>query len=104
MTTPSVHVVAEAIRREYLELPGLSLTLEQMQRMFRVDPLTCESVTAALVDLSFLARNSQGRYLRLDHPSIRVTRAPVVRPLPDRRRAVRPGSTRRSISPSAQRR
>jgi hypothetical protein len=99
---PTVQVVAEAIRREYLELPGLSLTLEQMQRLFRIDPLTCESVTAALVDLSFLARNSRGRYLRLDHPSIRETRKPAVRPLPDRRRAAQPGPRRRSIAPSAE--
>ena len=84
---PSVQDVAEAIRNEYLELPGLSLTLEQMQRLFRIDPLTCESVTAALVDLSFLARNSQGRYLRRDHPSVQGTRRPRIRPLPDRRRA-----------------
>jgi hypothetical protein len=102
MASPPVRDAVRVIRDEYLDLPGLSLTLEQMQRLFRLDALTCESVTAALVDLRFLARNSQGRYLRLDHPRIRMTRKPTVRPLPDRRRVAKSGTVRPSTSPSAE--
>jgi hypothetical protein len=72
MAAPPVHDAVRAIRDEYLDLPGLSLTLEQMQRLFRLDALTCESVTAALVDLSFLARNCHGRYVRRDRASCQV--------------------------------
>jgi len=100
MASPPVREAARVIRDEYLDLPGLSLTLEQMQRLFRLDALTCESVTAALVDLRFLARNSQGRYLRLDHPMLRMARTPTVRPLRDRRRMAKPGAARSSTSPS----
>ena len=100
MAAPPVHDAVRAIRDEYLDLPGLSLTLEQMQRLFRLDALTCESVTAALVDLRFLARNSQGRYLRLDHPMIRMARKPTVRPRRDRRQVAKPGAARPSTSPS----
>jgi len=102
MVSPPVQDAARAIRNEYLDLPGLSLTLEQMQRLFRLDALTCESVTAALVDLRFLARNSQGRYLRLDHPMIRMARKPTVRPCRDRRRVAKPGAAGPSTSPSAE--
>jgi hypothetical protein len=76
MPRPPVHDAVRAIRDEYLDLPGLSLTLEQMQRLFRLDALTCESVTAALVDLSFLVRNGHGRYVRRDRASHRLARDP----------------------------
>lgn len=74
MACAPVHDATRAIRDEYLDLPGLSLTLEQMQRLFRLDALTCESVTAALVDVSFLVRNGHGRYVRRDRSSDRLPR------------------------------
>lgn len=58
--------VAKAIQTEYLELPGLSLTVPQVQRLFAVDGLTSEAILAALVDVRFLARNGAGRYVRTD--------------------------------------
>jgi hypothetical protein len=80
MASQPVHVAAQAIRAEYLDLPGLSLTLGQAQRLFRLDHLTCESVLAALEDISFLVRNGDGRYVRRDLMSNRLPSDRVRRP------------------------
>ena len=64
MSTIPVQQVARAIHGDYLDMPGLSLTREQVQRLYSLDALTSESVLAALVDLRFLTRTGAGRYVR----------------------------------------
>jgi hypothetical protein len=66
MVTMPAQLAAHRIRGEYLELPGLSLTLQQVQRLYCLDSLTSESVLAALVDVNFLTQNDFGRYVRRD--------------------------------------
>lgn len=63
----SAREAARAIRDEYLQLPGLRLTREQVQRLYSLDTITCEAILNAFVDLRFLARTADGRYLR--HPT-----------------------------------
>ena len=64
MSIVPVQQVAIAIRGEYLDLPGLSLTCEQVQRLYSIDVLMSEAILAALVDMKFLARTATGRYVR----------------------------------------
>lgn len=52
------------VRGEYLEMPGLRLSLDQASRMWAVDRESCGSVLDALVGASFLQRNQDGRYMR----------------------------------------
>ena len=54
------------IRSEYLEMPGLHLTSRQAQRLWNLDPVTCEALLAALVDTRFLRRTPAGVYARAD--------------------------------------
>jgi hypothetical protein len=54
----------EQIRSEYLEMPGLSLTKEQMRRLWRLDSPLCNAVVDALVALEFLERRPGDRYVR----------------------------------------
>ena len=54
----------ERIRAEYLEMPGLRLTLEQMQRLGGVERTLCKMVLDALVDEKFLCVRSDGAYAR----------------------------------------
>ncbi len=68
----SVHDAARAIRDEYLELPGLRLTNQQVQRLYALDGVTCDAVLAALVDVEFLARASDGRYVRRPEGALRA--------------------------------
>jgi hypothetical protein len=57
---------ARLIRAEYLEMPGLTLTKQQMERMWSLDPLRCEAMLSAFVDTKFLRRLGTGAYVRAD--------------------------------------
>jgi len=50
--------------REFVEMPGLRLTLEQAQRLWTVDADTCAPLLESLVDLELLARTADGKYAR----------------------------------------
>lgn len=51
-------------RGEYLEMPGLSLTVEQAQRLWALDRGTCSGVLSNLVRAGFLRRRRDGSYIR----------------------------------------
>ena len=53
------------IRAEYLEMPGMRLTLAQAQRLCGVERMLCKAVFDALVDAKFLCVKSDGAYARL---------------------------------------
>jgi len=53
------------IRAEYLEMPGLCLTLEQAQRLFGVGRAACQQMLDTLVELSFLRVTANGTYARV---------------------------------------
>lgn len=57
------HLLSRA-RGEYLEMPGLSLTLEQAQRLWALDRGTCSGVLSNLVRTGFLRRRRDGSYIR----------------------------------------
>jgi len=50
---------------EYLEMPGLQLTLAQASRLWNMQPTTSARVLERLVDSSFLRRSGE-RYVRAD--------------------------------------
>jgi hypothetical protein len=59
------HTLLTRIRAEYLEMPGLRLTLEQAQRLCGVEQALCKAVFHALVDEQFLCVKSNGAFARL---------------------------------------
>ena len=56
----------QLIRAEYLEIPGLSLTRQQAQRLWGLDPETCDALLDTMVETRFLHRTSHGFYVRTD--------------------------------------
>ena len=58
------------LRAEYLEMPGLRLTLEQAQRLCGVERALCKAVLDLLVADKFLCVNAGGAYARLTDGSI----------------------------------
>jgi Holliday junction resolvase-like predicted endonuclease len=68
MLAVNTHITdwVQLIRAEYLEIPGLSLTMRQVQRLWGLDLVTSEAVLAALVEVKFLRRTGQGGYVRAD--------------------------------------
>ena len=55
------------VRGEYLEMPGLRLTLAQAQRLWGLDTCACESALHELIDAKFLRRAPDGTFVRFDH-------------------------------------
>jgi len=60
----SSEYLARRVRNEYLEMPGLSLTLGQAQRMWQLRRTECETLLGQLVDSGFLARTPSGAFVR----------------------------------------
>jgi hypothetical protein len=86
------HRVLARIRAEYLEMPGMKLTGEQLQRLCGIDEATCTAVLDSLVNGLFLCRKSDGTYIRLTEgvvPSPRPAKATRLAhvPMPIGRRA-----------------
>jgi hypothetical protein len=54
----------DRVRGEYLEMPGLRLTLAQAARLWSLDHGTCARVLYALVEARFLIVTSDGHYAR----------------------------------------
>ena len=60
----------DALRRvqgEYIEMPGLRLTIAQAQRLWGLDRAVCDALLGALVDAKFLLRTRDGAFVRSDH-------------------------------------
>ena len=55
----------ERLRAEFLEMPGLRLSVRQVQRLCGVDETVCQAVLDALVDVQFLRVNRDGTYARV---------------------------------------
>jgi len=60
---PDGRGVRSRVRSEFLEMPGLVLTLSQAMRLFALDPDSCREVLSDLVDAGFLATDGP-RFLR----------------------------------------
>jgi hypothetical protein len=56
--------ILNRVRSEYIEMPGLTLKSEQVQRLCGIDDTACKMVLDALVDTGFLTRRDDGSYLR----------------------------------------
>ena len=65
MSTSLHEQALERIRAEYLEMPGMRLKLEQVQRLCGIERSLCKVVLDSLVNASFLCVNADGRYGRL---------------------------------------
>ncbi len=63
---PRVEELLRRIRGEYLEMPGLRLTVAQAERLWGLERTACDALLGALVDAKFLARTRDGAFIRLD--------------------------------------
>ena len=52
------------VEGEYREMPGLSLTVSQAERLWGLDRRTCSYVLATLSERRVLRRTSDGTYVR----------------------------------------
>lgn len=66
MSPVQVHAVANRVRGEFLEMPGLCLTTRQAARLWGLEPSACENVIELLVQSAFLRRTPGGMVARID--------------------------------------
>jgi hypothetical protein len=56
------------VRGEYLEMPGLSLTLAQACRLWQMDTHTCQAALDTLIAERFLGRTRDGSFVLVGTP------------------------------------
>lgn len=61
----SIRKLMEQVQAEYTEMPGLSVTLPQAQRLWAVDRQTCEEAFSRLMRRGVLRMTPKGRFVRV---------------------------------------
>jgi hypothetical protein len=61
-----IHTAANRVRKEFLEMPGLRLTIRQAARLWGLEPTACEHVIEVLVRSEFLRRVPDGMISRVE--------------------------------------
>ena len=56
--------VIHRVRAEFLEMPGMRLRPDQVQRLCGIEKMTCQAVLDALVGEQFLYARPDGHYAR----------------------------------------
>ena len=79
------NILLKRIRAEYLEMPGLRLTLEQAQRLCGIERTLCKMVLDSLVDEKFLCVKSDGGYARLTDGNVPRPHSAKADPRADKR-------------------
>lgn len=63
-TTAALHDLLQRIEGEYREMPGLSVTAAQAERLWGLDTTTCSFVLMTLIQRGILLRTPRGTYVR----------------------------------------
>ena len=79
----TIDEIVQRLRAKYIDMPGLALTAEQVQRLCGIEHHVCRSVLDTLVNAQFLATGPNGEYARRTE---------------DRKRGRPPSSTARSVN------
>ena len=58
--------LVDRVRCEFLEMPGLRLTIPQAARLWGLDLPSCEAVVDVLIRCEFLQRTASGAVARID--------------------------------------
>jgi len=66
MSPREVHAVVNRVRSEFMEMPGLRLTLPQAARLWGLDPPACQAVIDVLVGAEFLRWTPAGTVARIE--------------------------------------
>ena len=70
-------VLVNRVRSEFIEMPGLQLTLPQAARLWGMEMPACQSVIDALVETRFLRWTPRGTVIRGEAPSSRFELSPT---------------------------
>jgi hypothetical protein len=75
----TIEDVLNQLRAEFIEMPGMRLQVQQVQRLCGIEREMCQRVLDSLLESNFLCLKPDGHYVRLTdghHPSpAKATRA-----------------------------
>jgi len=71
--SPQLDQMLSRICGEYLEMPGLSLTREQAQRLWGIDEETCTRLLTMLLESGFLQHTRDNSYVRVTDGPVSVS-------------------------------
>jgi len=67
MLAPAViAALTNRVRNAFLDVPDLSMTFEQAQRLFRIDRATCQALFDRLVESAVVTRKPDGTFTRFE--------------------------------------
>jgi hypothetical protein len=66
MSPREISAAVDRVRAEFMEMPGLRLTLPQAARLMGLDQVTCDHVIGALEHGRFLRRTPAGLVARVE--------------------------------------
>jgi hypothetical protein len=70
MSVPRAQATDDVLRRvkgEFLEMPGLRLTVAQACRLWGLDVASCNALLGELIDANFLFRTRDGAFMRVEY-------------------------------------
>ena len=67
-TRPRLEALITAIQNEFLDTPGLALTLSDTGKRFDADSVTCQALLDVLVETCVLTQRPVGTYVRYFPP------------------------------------
>lgn len=70
MAAPNVHDLMTLMQMEFSEMPDLSLTLWQAERLWSAPRETCEQALGQLMRAGFLHQMRDGRFVRRGAPRV----------------------------------
>jgi len=62
--TPDIETLVASVRREFDEMPGLTLTADQARRLWALEPRMCGVVLDRLVQAGYLCQTGSGHYVK----------------------------------------
>ena len=63
-TTAALHELLQRIESEYRQMPGLSVTASQAERLWGLDSTTCGFVIMTLIQRGILKQTASGTFVR----------------------------------------
>lgn len=59
-----IEAMVATVRREFDEMPGLTLTVDQARRLWALEPRMCGAVLERLVQSGYLCQTDTGHYVK----------------------------------------
>ena len=65
MRPTAIAALITRVQNVFLDIPDLSMTLDQAQRWFRIDRATCQALFDVLLESAVVTKTRDGSFVRL---------------------------------------